>query len=117
MARAKKTGEPGWTWRRAMLFGVVIFCLWRMMMLENAADTRLNDSLVFWHAMMAITAFLGYTGLGTVQDVAAIVMTRSGLPYSAQSSPALPTPGTEQGVEGVPPAETVVPATEARAGG
>jgi hypothetical protein len=92
---AKKSGEPGWSWRKALIFPVVIFACWRLMELESAADTRVNDSLAFgWQILLAVLV-LGYTGFATIQDIAAIWATRSGLPYSPTSSPAEPTPGTQ----------------------
>lgn len=112
----KKTGEPGWMWRRAIVYPVVTFCLWRLSVMESGIDSEVNEAIVFWYGMLVASLVLGYAGFATAQDVAAIIATKSGLPYSAQSSPASPTPGTEQGVEGVPPAETVVPASEVKAG-
>lgn len=89
-----KSGEPGWAWRKAIIFPVVAFCLWRMVALENGLDTRVNDTLAFGYMMLVSLLVLGYAGFATAQDIAAIWATRSGLPYSPQSSPAEPTPGT-----------------------
>lgn len=103
MTDRKKSGEPGWGWRKSIIFPVVAFCLWRMVALEVAADTRVNDTLAFGYMMLVSLLVLGYAGLATAQDIAAIWATRSALPYSPQSSPAEPTPGT---TATAPPPET-----------
>lgn len=102
MAVKRKSGEPGWAWRKAIIFPVVAFCLWRMIALEGAVDTRVNDTLAFGYVMLVSLLVLGYAGFATAQDIAAIMATRSGLPYSPQSSPAEPTPGTATASE-IPP--------------
>jgi hypothetical protein len=92
---AKPTGEPGWNWRKAIIFPAVVWCFYCLKMLEGGADTRLNGDLAWGYQLLVIVLILGFTGLATVQDIAAIWATKSGLPYSPQSSPAEPTPGTE----------------------
>jgi len=85
--RAKSTGEPGWLWRRLFLFAVVIFACWRLVELEGGIDSRLNETIAWGWLMIISVMALGYTGLATAQDIAAIWATRSGLPYSPASSP------------------------------
>lgn len=93
MAReAKKNGEPGWGWRRLIVFPVVAFAAWRMVALEGALDTRVNDTLAFGYMSLILVLIVTYAGLATAQDIVAILATRSGLPYSPASSPAEPTP-------------------------
>jgi hypothetical protein len=95
LQEAKPTGEPGWNWRKAIIFPAVIWCFYCLKMLEGGVDTRLNGDLAWGYQMLVMVLILGFTGLATVQDIAAIWATKSGLPYSPQSSPAEPTPGTE----------------------
>lgn len=90
-----KSGEPGWAWRRIFVFPMVGFACWRLVMLETAADTRVNDTLAFGWTVLVAVLVLGYVGFATAQDIAAIMATRSGLPYSPESSPAEATPGTD----------------------
>lgn len=91
---AKKSGEPGWTWRRAMIFPLVIYGCIELGQLKFAADTQVNARLVDgWFLLIVALAFF-YTGFATVQDVVAIWRTRSGLPYTP------------------PPAEAELPASE-----
>lgn len=86
LKEAKGTGEPGWFWRRIMIFWLIGFACWRLMMMEGGADTRLNDSLTWgWFLLLFVLALL-YTGLATVQDIVAIWRTRSGLPYNPQTT-------------------------------
>ena len=90
LKEAKDTGEPGWKWRRAIIFPVIAFACWRLMMMEGAADTRVNDTIAWgWQLLIAVLV-LAYTGLATLQDIAAIWTTRSALPYTPASSPVSP---------------------------
>lgn len=78
----KATGEPGWKWRRTMIFPLVIYGCWELSLLKYAADTQVNQRLVDgWMLLIVALAFF-YTGFATVQDVVAIWRTRSGLPYA-----------------------------------
>lgn len=84
----KPSGEPGWKWRRAMIFPLVFYGCWELSLLKYAADTQVNQRLVDgWMLLIVALAFF-YTGFATVQDVIAIWRTRSGLPY-AQPAPAM----------------------------
>lgn len=93
-SEAKRTGEPGWSWRKAIIFPIVIFACWRLMAMEGAADTMVNQTIAWGWVVVIIGNVFFYAGFATAQDIAAIMATRSGLPYSPQSSPAEPTPGT-----------------------
>ena len=96
MAReAKSSGEPGWKWRKAIIFPVVIFACWRLMAMEGAPDTMVNQTIAWGWVVLVALLVLGYAGFATAQDIAAIFATRSALPYSPTSSPAEPTPGTD----------------------
>jgi D-alanyl-lipoteichoic acid acyltransferase DltB (MBOAT superfamily) len=81
----KATGEPGWTWRRAIIFPVVIYACWQLRLLIDAPDTRVNERLADGWMILIAVLVLGYTGFATVQDVAAIWRTGTGLPYAPQN--------------------------------
>lgn len=90
--KPKKNGEPGWAWRRLIVFPAVGFIFWQLTTLPSAADTRVNDTLAFGYMVLAAVLILGYAGLATAQDIAAIFATRSGLPYAPEQQPAQPPP-------------------------
>lgn len=90
---AKHSGEPGWKWRRSIIFPVVAFACWRLAMLEGAADTRVNERLGDAWALIVLVLVVGYAGFATAQDVVAIWRTRSGLPYEAKPAPGEPVAG------------------------
>ncbi|MBP1852102.1 hypothetical protein [Rhizobium halophytocola] len=79
---AKKSGEPGWKWRRWIIFPVVAFACWQLHLLRSDADTRVNEMLTEGWLWVTIVLVLGYSGLATVQDAIAIWRTRSALPYT-----------------------------------
>ena len=83
----KKEGKPGWFWRRLIIFPAVLFIGWRMVALEGAMDTRVNDQLAYGYSWLFAVLILGYAGLASIQDVAAIWATRSALPYAPQQQP------------------------------
>lgn len=91
---AKKTGEPGWAWRRAVLIGIIIASFALLLLVVNGPDTRVNETLGVWLMITIMCCGFIYAGFATVQDVVAIIATKSALPYSPQSSPSEPTPGT-----------------------
>lgn len=78
---AYKSGEPSWSWRRYIIIGVILFSLYTMWDMKDAADTMVNRAIVESVFLMAMAFGLGYTGLATAQDIAAIWRTKSGLPY------------------------------------
>ena len=90
---AKRSGEAGWTWRRWFFVIVMGFAMWRLMVLEDGEDSRLNETIAWAYSLMIMTGLVGFTGFATAQDIAAILATRSGLPYA---NPAVPsaTPST-----------------------
>lgn len=95
MAReAKHSGEPGWSWRKAVVFPLVVYACIMLSVMLNSPDTRVNETIAWIWGVIIISSVFSYTGFATAQDIAAILATRSGLPYSPQSSPADPTPGT-----------------------
>lgn len=95
MAReAKKSGEPGWQWRRVVIFPNILISFWLLWVIVTGPDNRVNETVAWGLVVNIICSVLFYTGFATAQDIAAIFATRSGLPYSPQSSPAEPTPGT-----------------------
>lgn len=87
-------GMPSWRWRRFFTIGSLIFVAWQLASLRYAPDTRVNDTLAWGYIVLFATIVLTYSGLATAQDVTAILTTKSGLPYSPQSSPAEPTPNS-----------------------
>lgn len=96
LPKAKKPPEglPSWRWRRFVTIGSLLFICWQLASLRYAPDTRVNDTLAWGYIVLFATIVLTYSGLATVQDVTAMLATKSGLPYSPQSSPAEPTPNT-----------------------
>lgn len=91
---AKPTGEPGWTWRRALCIILVAYACYQLGQMVNAPDTRVNDTIAWVWGVVIIAMGMSFFGFATAQDIAAIMATKSGLPYSPVSSPAEPTPGT-----------------------
>lgn len=85
---SKPTGEPGWKWRRIVIFPLCAYACWRLMMMEGAADTEVNQTIAWGWFILLMVLSLSYTGFATVQDVVAIWATRSGLPYARQQQPA-----------------------------
>lgn len=98
LREAKTSGEPGWSWRRAVIFPNMAVSFWMLYQLSNGLDTRVNETIAWGLIINILGSVFSYTGFATVQDIAAILATRSGLPYSPQSSPAEPTPGTPAAV-------------------
>lgn len=86
-AEARPTGEPGWKWRRFAIFPVVAFACWRLAAMENAPDTEVNQTIAWGWMLLISVLVLGYTGFATIQDIAAIWRTRSGLPYAPEQQP------------------------------
>lgn len=91
---AKASGEPGWSWRRSVLIGIIVAAFALLIAIINGPDTRVNETLGVWLMITIMCCGFIYTGFASVQDVVAIIVTKSALPYSPQSSPAEPTPGT-----------------------
>lgn len=80
---AKASGEPGWSWRKGLIFPLIIFACWRLMVMENAPDTMVNQTIAWgWIVLIILLAFF-FTGFATAQDIAAIMATRTGLPYAS----------------------------------
>jgi hypothetical protein len=102
-AEAKPSGEPGWKWRKAMIFPLIVFACWRLSVMENAPDTMVNQTIAWgWFVLIICLAFF-YTGFATVQDVTAILATRTGLPYA-------PPPAAAVGDDPTPPPSSGAPA-------
>lgn len=80
---AKRSGEPAWQWRRAVIFPLIIFACWRLMIMENAPDTVVNQTIAWGWIILIISLVFFYTGFATAQDIAAILATRTGLPYAS----------------------------------
>lgn len=97
---AKPSGEPGWKWRKMLMFPVVGIAVWRLIALEAAQDTMVNQIQVQGWFWLLFAYFCVFTGFATAQDIAAILATRSGLPYA----PTAETPLGEQ-PPAVPPVE------------
>jgi hypothetical protein len=83
----KKDGSPGWMWRRWVIFPLIAYACWRLAVMENAPDTRLNDTIAWGWQLLIMVLVLFYTGFATMQDIAAIWVTRSGRPYAAEQQP------------------------------
>lgn len=93
-------GEPGWAWRRWVIFPNLILSYGVLCYLVlYGADTELSRMIAsgcLWNIYGSIVI---YTGFATAQDVTAMMATRSGLPYSPVSSPAEPPPAPEVTVQ------------------
>jgi hypothetical protein len=88
MNSKRAPGEPGWSWRRAIIFPVVAFACWRLAVLEGAADTSVNETIAWGWIMLVAALVLGYSGIAAAQDIAAIITTKSGRPYAPDPVPA-----------------------------
>lgn len=86
--KKRQAGKPEWLWRRLIIIPVLVFICWQLIGLKSAPDTRVNDTLAFGYLIALVATVLLYAGLATVQDIAAILATRSALPYAPESSPA-----------------------------
>jgi hypothetical protein len=97
-SEAKHTGEPGWQWRKALIFPLIAFACWRLAVMENAPDTVVNQTIAWGWIMLIISSTFFYVGFASVQDIVAILTTRTGLPY--KNPPAAidgePQPGATQ---------------------
>lgn len=93
-SEAKASGEPGWSWRRWVIFPNILISFWLLWVIVTGPDTRVNETVAWGLIVNIICSVLFYTGFATAQDISAIFATRSALPYSPQSSPAEPTPNT-----------------------
>ena len=91
---AQPSGEPGWAWRRAALLGIIVLSFVLLWVIIGKPDNRVNESVAWGLITLIFGAGMIYAGFATVQDVVAIIVTKSGLPYSPKSSPAEPTPNT-----------------------
>lgn len=79
---SKRNGEPGWSWRKAIIFPVIAYGCYRLTMMENAPDTRVNELIAWIWGIIVIGGVFIFTGFATIQDVVAIWATRTGLPYA-----------------------------------
>lgn len=79
---AKASGEPGWNWRKALIYPNVVVSFYLIFLLINGPDTRVNETIAWGLIVNIITSVLFMTGFATAQDVAAIMATRTGLPYA-----------------------------------
>jgi|SRR5215217_743502 len=95
MAReAKPSGEPGWTWRRSVLIAIIGVSFYLLWIIVQGPDSRTNETIAVGLIWAIFGSGLIYAGFATVQDLTAIWVTKSALPYSPKSSPSEPTPGT-----------------------
>lgn len=78
---AKKTGEPGWLFRRWLVFPTMAFSAWQLEMLRHTDSIEVVKLLVWTHGFTMVALVLFYTGFATIQDVIAIIKTGRGLPY------------------------------------
>jgi hypothetical protein len=80
--RRRGEGSPGWSWRRALVLPLIVYACYRLSMMEMAADTRVNETIAWGWIVIIISCVFFYTGFASAQDIAAILATRSGLPYA-----------------------------------
>ena len=83
VGEAKHSGEPGWQWRRIFIFPNVAISFWFLYILIGAQDSRVNDTIAWGLILNIISSVAFYTGFATAQDIAAIMATRTGLPYAS----------------------------------
>ncbi len=98
MAGKPKSGEPAWFWRRLIIFATTIWSFIQLSILVNGPDTRVNDTIAFGLLMLISVLVLGYTGLATAQDIAAMWTTRTSRPYSEPPQEPTPPPPPDQTV-------------------
>lgn len=87
---SKPSGEPGWFWRRWILFPNIIASFVGLWWMRDGPDTVVNQVIAqgfFWNIILSIII---YTGFATFQDIAAIWVTKSGRPYQQEMQPAEP---------------------------
>lgn len=70
-----------------MVLPLIAYACYSLAMLQNAPDTRVNENIVWWWGVIIIANTFFYTGFATIQDITAILATRSGLPYAAKEQP------------------------------
>lgn len=80
---AMRSGEPGWQWRRIFIFPNVIVSFWLIYVLIGSQDSRVNDTIAWGLIVNIISSVFFYTGFATAQDIAAIMATKTGLPYAS----------------------------------
>lgn len=78
----EKTGEPSWRWRRIAVFIMLAYCMFALWDLVDNSDSELNSVIASGLLWLMGTTFLVYCGFATVQDVTAIITTRTGRPYA-----------------------------------
>ena len=87
LSEAKTTGEPGWKWRKLIIYPVVAFGCWQLALLVDANDTRVNETLSYVWGGLVTVLVLTFTGFATVQDIAAIWRTGDPMPYRRRDDP------------------------------
>lgn len=109
---AKPTGEPGWKWRRWLIFPVCVFCAYELDMLRRTPDVSddVLKLLIYVNAVALVSVVMFYSGFATVQDVIAIIKTGRGLPYK-EEAPVVETKIEQRTVQPLsvdPPAESKI---------
>lgn len=79
---AKPSGEPGWSWRKALIYPNVVASFYLIFVMINGPDTRVNETIAWGLIVNIISSVFFMTGFATAQDIVAIFATRSGLPYA-----------------------------------
>jgi len=80
---SKASGEPGWSWRKAVIFPNIVISFWLIYVLIGSQDSRVNETIAWGLIVNIIASVFFYTGFATAQDIAAIFATRTGLPYAS----------------------------------
>lgn len=81
------TGEPSWRWRRSLVLATIGFCMIQTGRMIDAADTQLNILIASGYFWLGGGLAITYSGLATIQDLTAIIVTRSGRPYAENPPP------------------------------
>lgn len=113
MAVKKPEGQPGWLFRRWLVFPTVLFSAAQLEMLRRTDSVEVMKALIWAHWFIVVALVFMYTGFATVQDIIAIIKTGRGLPY--KDEPGSTTTKIEQTV--VTPSPTVAGADPATPSG
>ena len=81
LLEAKASGEPGWSWRKALIYPNVAVSFWMLYLLKDAADTCVNEAIAWGMTLDIVGSVFIPTGFATAQDITAIFATKTGLPY------------------------------------
>lgn len=100
---AKPSGEPGWKWRRWLIFPSCVFFAYELDMIRQTTDVSVLRLLAYLHAGGFVAVIFMYAGFATIQDIIAIIKTGRGLPYK-EEAPMVETKVEQRSITPLPPA-------------